>query len=121
MATGDRIVVVAGATGLQGGAVVRHLLDDGWRVRALSRKPGAKPAQRLAGLGAEVIGADMADLATLRPALRDAYGLYSVQNPMTSGVDGEIAQGKNVAPGCVVLWQKLYWVSSGVPVPNQQP
>jgi uncharacterized protein YbjT (DUF2867 family) len=97
MAARDRIVVVTGATGRQGGAVVRHLLSRGWRVRALSRKPGGKPAQRIASLGAEVVGADMARLSTLRTAFRDAYGVYSVQNPMISGLDGEIMQGKNVA------------------------
>lgn len=103
MATRDRIVVVAGATGRQGGAVVRHLLSDGWRVRALTRKPSGRRAQRLAGLGAEVVGADMGNLATLGPAFSDAYGVYSVQNPMISGLDGEVVQGKNVAdaaPAC---------------------
>jgi NAD(P)-dependent dehydrogenase (short-subunit alcohol dehydrogenase family) len=54
VATHDRILVVTGATGRQGGAVVRHLLADGWQVRGLTRKPGGKPARRLAGLGAEV-------------------------------------------------------------------
>ena len=97
MATRDRIVVVTGATGRQGGAVARHLLSQGWRVRALSRKPGGKRAQRLADLGAEIVGADMAHPVTLRSAFRGARGIYSVQNPMISGLDGEIMQGKNVA------------------------
>ena len=50
MTTGNRIVVVTGATGLQGRAVVRRLLADGWRVRALTRRPAGKPARQLAGL-----------------------------------------------------------------------
>ena len=91
------MVVVAGATGRQGGAVARHLLSDGWRVRALTRKPEGKPAQRLAALGTEVLGADMADPMTLGTAFRGAYGVYSVQNPMGAGLDGEIEQGRNVA------------------------
>ncbi len=33
MTRDDRIIVVTGATGRQGGAVARHLLADGWRVR----------------------------------------------------------------------------------------
>jgi uncharacterized protein YbjT (DUF2867 family) len=97
MVASDRVVVVTGATGRQGGAVARHLLSDGWRVRALTRKPKGKPARRLAALGAEVVGADMARRATLDVAFRDAYGVFSVQNPMTAGFDGEIDQGKNVA------------------------
>jgi uncharacterized protein YbjT (DUF2867 family) len=35
----DRTIVVTGATGLQGGAVTRHLLANRWRVRALTRSP----------------------------------------------------------------------------------
>jgi uncharacterized protein YbjT (DUF2867 family) len=93
----DRIVAVIGATGRQGGAVARHLLADGWQVRALTRKPQGEPARKVAALGAEVIKADMGDPSTLSEAFRDAYGVYSVQNTMTSGVDAEIRHGKNVA------------------------
>ena len=39
MAQSDRLIVVCGATGRQGGAVTRHLLADGWRVRGLTRDP----------------------------------------------------------------------------------
>jgi uncharacterized protein YbjT (DUF2867 family) len=95
--TGDRIVVVTGATGRQGGAVARHLLADGWRVRALTRRPERRRARELAALGAEVVGADMTDQEGLARALDGAYGVFSVQNPMISGTDGEIAQGRNVA------------------------
>jgi uncharacterized protein YbjT (DUF2867 family) len=52
------------------------LLSDGWRVRAFTRKPQGKPARRLAALGAEVVGANMALPATLDVAFRDAYGVY---------------------------------------------
>ena len=115
MAASQRIVVVTGATGRQGGAVARHLLSDGWRVRALTRKPGGKRALRLAALGAEVIGGDMASPATLRAAFRDAYGLYNVQNPMISGLDGEIMQGKNVADVAKQVGiQHVVYGSSGI-------
>ena len=97
MVATDRIVVVTGATGRQGGAVARCLLSDGWRVRALTRKPEGKRARGLAALGAEVLRADMAQPDTLRPAFRDAYGAFSVQNFMIAGREGEIIQGKNVA------------------------
>jgi uncharacterized protein YbjT (DUF2867 family) len=81
----DRIVAITGATGRQGGAVARHLLADGWQVRALTRKPEGKPARKLAALGAEVMRADMADPSTLSEAFRDVYGVYSVQSTMISG------------------------------------
>lgn len=92
----DRLVVVFGATGGQGGAVARHLLRGGWRVRAVTRTPGSAAAQGLAAAGAEVVPADMADLTALRSALAGAYGVFSVQNPMISGLTGEVTQGTNV-------------------------
>jgi uncharacterized protein YbjT (DUF2867 family) len=39
----------------------------------------------------------MSDRGTLSRAFRDAYGVFSVQNPMISGIDGEVRQGRNVA------------------------
>jgi uncharacterized protein YbjT (DUF2867 family) len=96
-AAGRGIIVVTGATGLQGGAVSRHLLGAGWRVRALTRNPTSKRAQALAAAGAEVAQGDMGDIATLLPLFDGAYGIYSVQNPVISGSDAEVRQGKNVA------------------------
>ena len=93
----DRVIVVMGATGLQGGAVARHLLADGWKVRAVTRKPEGENARVLRALGAEVVQADMEDPATLTPVFAGAYGAYSVQNTLTAGVEKEIRQGKNVA------------------------
>jgi uncharacterized protein YbjT (DUF2867 family) len=77
--------------------MVRHLLAAGWPVRALSRKPDAPKAQALRDAGAEVIGADMADRASLDRAFAGAYGVFNVQNPQIAGFDGEVAQGRNVA------------------------
>lgn len=91
------VIVVTGATGLQGGAVSRHLLRQGWRVRGLTRNPTSKRAQALAAAGADVVQGDMDDIATLRPLFDWAYGVYSVQNPMISGSDAEVRQGRHVA------------------------
>jgi uncharacterized protein YbjT (DUF2867 family) len=96
-AAGGRSIVVTGATGLQGGAVTRHLLNDGWHVRALTRNAASKRAQALAALGAEVVQGDMGEVASLRPAFTGAYGVYSVQNPFINGPEAEVRQGKNVA------------------------
>jgi uncharacterized protein YbjT (DUF2867 family) len=95
--TAARIIVVTGATGLQGGAVAAHLLRHGWHVRALTRKPRSRRAAHLARAGAEIVAGDMADAASLRSTFSGAYGVYSVQNPVTSGVAGEVRQGKTVA------------------------
>ncbi|GAA0376523.1 NmrA/HSCARG family protein [Microbispora corallina] len=99
-----RTVVVVGATGLQGRAVTRHLLDGGWRVRALTRDPDGAPAGALASLGAQVVRAEMEDVASLVAAARGAYGMFSVQptvgSPGTApdfGADDEVRWGINVA------------------------
>jgi uncharacterized protein YbjT (DUF2867 family) len=97
MGDGDRVIAVIGATGRQGGAVAAHLLSDGWRVRAITRKPDRPAARALAAQGAEVVRADMDDPATLGSAFRGAHGVFNVQNPMTSGLDAEVRQGRNVA------------------------
>jgi uncharacterized protein YbjT (DUF2867 family) len=97
MASRDRVVAVTGATGRQGGAVARRLLSDGWRVRAVTRKPDRPAARALAALGAEVVRADMMNTSELVHAFGDAYGVYSVQNFMPAGTEAEIIQGKNVA------------------------
>lgn len=93
----DKQVLVFGATGNMGGAAARELLARGWQVRAVSRNPQSEKAQALAALGAEVVRADMDDRASLEAAFADMTRVFSVQNWATSGVDGEIRQGKLVA------------------------
>jgi uncharacterized protein YbjT (DUF2867 family) len=89
-------IVVTGATGRQGGAVVRALLEEGRLVGAVTRDPRGRNARALAALGAEVVGADMDDPSSLDRAFAGAHGVYSVQNPMISGTAGEVRQGRNV-------------------------
>src|SRR5215216_3722844 len=93
----ERLIVVAGATGKQGGAVARSLLDRGFQVRALTRNPQKPEAQALADHGAEVVQGDMEDRSSMERALEGAYGIFSVQNFWESGYDREVQQGKMVA------------------------
>lgn len=93
----ERLIVVLGATGKQGGAAARHLLKDGWKVRAVTRNPDGEAAKALVALGAEVVQADMTNRADMDRVMAGAHGVFSVQNTWEAGVDGEIAQGKNVA------------------------
>jgi uncharacterized protein YbjT (DUF2867 family) len=90
-------ILVTGATGHLGGAVTRHLLAAGWPVRALTRNASSAKAQALTALGAEVVQGYMGDRASLHPHVDGVYGVYSVQNPMISGMEAEIQQGKIVA------------------------
>ncbi|HEU0294684.1 MAG TPA: NmrA/HSCARG family protein [Anaerolineales bacterium] len=95
----NKIIAVTGATGLQGGAVARKLLADGWKVRALTRDVNKPAAQELKALGAEIVAGDMDNRAELEAAFKDTYGVFSVQNFWLPnvGFDGEIQQGTNVA------------------------
>jgi uncharacterized protein YbjT (DUF2867 family) len=76
-----KIIAVVGATGAQGGGLVRAILADptgGFAVRALTRDVDSEKAKALAAAGAEVIAADVDDVASLRRAFHDAYGAYCV-------------------------------------------
>ncbi len=96
MSDNDKIILVTGATGQQGGAVARHLLEEGWKVRALVRDPKKDTAQALAKQGAELVQGDLYDSASLDKALEGMYGAFSVQNFWLPdvGYEGEIKQGK---------------------------
>lgn len=89
------LILVAGATGNQGGAVVDALLDhaDRWRVRALTRNPSGTAAKALAARGVEVVAGDMADGESLKQAVNGVYGVFGVQNSRTAGLKGEVEQG----------------------------
>ena len=93
----DRTILVTGATGRQGGAVIRHLLPKGWRVRALTRDTGSSAAKTLAREGVEVMRGDLEDPRSLQPAARGVYGIYSVQDFWSVGARREVQQGKNLA------------------------
>lgn len=97
MDTQGKTILVTGATGRQGGAVARHLIGDGWSVRALTRDPDSPAARKISSMGAEVVAGDMDDLPTLPPALKSAYGVFAVQNPWEAGIEAEVRQGKQLA------------------------
>jgi uncharacterized protein YbjT (DUF2867 family) len=76
-----KVIAVLGATGAQGGGLVRAILDDpsgGFAVRALTRDASSDKAKELAKLGAEVVSADVDDIESLKKAFEGAYGAYCV-------------------------------------------
>jgi uncharacterized protein YbjT (DUF2867 family) len=94
----QRLIVVTGATGRQGGAVARRLLSQGaWRVRGLTRDPAKLPARALADMGAEMVRADFNDRASLDRAFEGAYGVFSMQNFWETGYEMEVRQGRTIA------------------------
>jgi len=97
-ATSEAVILVTGATGLQGGAVARALLARGRRVRALVRNPQSPAALELAAAGAQLVPGDLNAPSSLRAALLGAQGVFSVQTFMSpSGLGGEVRQGRAVA------------------------
>jgi uncharacterized protein YbjT (DUF2867 family) len=97
MSTNSNVVLVTGATGHQGGASARHLLANGWRVRALVRNPDDPAARALAEGGVELVQGDMTDRASLDRAMQGVYGVHSVQAYLPNDAANEICQGSNVA------------------------
>src|SRR5262249_20202179 len=97
MGNTDKTVLITGATGRQGGAVVRHMLPKGWKLRALTRQAASTAAQDLMRQGIEVVQGDLEDPASLERAARGIYGVYSVQDFWSVGAKREVQQGKNMA------------------------
>ena len=76
-----KIIAVVGATGAQGGGLVRTILSDvsgDFAVRALTRNVSSDEARELAKLGAEVVAADIENVESLKRAFNGAYGAYCV-------------------------------------------
>jgi uncharacterized protein YbjT (DUF2867 family) len=93
----DKLILITGATGKQGGATLRHLAKrGGFRLRAFTRKPDGEAARAVAALGAEVVAGDLDDAASVERALAGAWGVFAVQNSWEAGVEKEEVQGKRL-------------------------
>ena len=76
-----KVIAVLGATGAQGGGLVRAILADksgDFTARALTRNVNSDKAKALADMGAEVVAADIDDYESLKKAFAGAYGVYGV-------------------------------------------
>ena len=94
----ERTVLITGATGKQGGATARALAGKGFKLRAMTRNPEGDAAKAVASeTGAEIVQGDLNDAASLRNALKGAWGVFAVQNTWEAGVEGEEEQGKRLA------------------------
>ncbi|PSQ07882.1 NmrA/HSCARG family protein [Halobacteriales archaeon QS_6_71_20] len=92
-------VLVVGATGNQGGAVVDHLLasERDFDVHGLTRDASSDAARKLADRGVTTVEGDLNDPETLREPVADADAVFAVTNFWTQGCDAQVRQGKNVA------------------------
>jgi uncharacterized protein YbjT (DUF2867 family) len=112
-----KVIAVIGATGSQGGGLVRAILDDltgGFACRAITRNPSSDKAQALKAEGAEVVKADLDDVASLEKAFAGAYGAYCVTNFWEHfSAEKEKVQAKNMADAARkaglkhVIWSTL--------------
>jgi uncharacterized protein YbjT (DUF2867 family) len=99
--SGIKTIAVVGATGSQGGGLVRAILDDKggeYRVRALTRDPKSAGAVALAKAGAEVVAADVDDIESLKRAFKGCHGIFGVTffwNHLSP--ERETAQGTSIA------------------------
>ncbi|KAJ5579865.1 uncharacterized protein N7459_005850 [Penicillium hispanicum] len=76
----SKVIAVHGATGTQGGSVVKSLLQSNWKVRAITRNASSASAQALLTAGVEVVTADFDDEASLIQAYKDVEAIFLVTN-----------------------------------------
>jgi uncharacterized protein YbjT (DUF2867 family) len=93
MSSDKGIILVAGATGQQGGAVARHLLAGGFAVRGITRDPEAEKARPLRDAGVDLVRADLTDRGAVDALFDGVTGVFSVATPFEAGLDAEVAQG----------------------------
>jgi len=93
----EKVVLITGATGQQGGALARSLAGKGFKLRGLTRKPEGDAAKKLSALGVELVQGDLDDAASLKSALQGAWGVFGVQNTWEAGVEKEEEQGIRLA------------------------
>jgi uncharacterized protein YbjT (DUF2867 family) len=125
--TDRKIIAVVGATGAQGGGLVRAILahpDGPFAARALTRNPDSESARALAEAGVEVMKADLDDEASLERAFAGAYGVFALTNFWEHfSPEKELTQAGNQARAAKaagvrhVIWSTLEdtrrWVSLG--------
>ena len=124
--TQKKIITVFGATGAQGGGVVRAILRDTnseFAVRAVTRDPGTDKAKALAAMGAEVVAGDVDDPESLKRVLNGAYGAYFVTFFWDHfSPEKEMAEVKHMADAAReaglkhVIWSTLEDVRTYVPL-----
>jgi uncharacterized protein YbjT (DUF2867 family) len=127
-----KIIAVVGATGAQGGGLVRAILADRqseFAVRALTRHTDSDKARALASAGAEVVSADLDDQASLERAFAGAHGVFALTNFWEHfSPEKELAQAGNQARAAKaanvhhVIWSTLEDTRRWVPLgDNRMP
>ncbi|MFY9915709.1 MAG: NmrA family NAD(P)-binding protein [Nocardioidaceae bacterium] len=123
--TDNKLVAVAGATGAQGGALTRRLLQRGHQVHALVRAPKSEAAVALASAGAEVVPSDFDDGSSLVRAMSGVDAAYLMATPFVpGGTDSEIRHGTTLVDAAVragvdhVVYSSVASADRGTRVPH---
>lgn len=106
-------VLVTGATGKQGGAVARRLLERGHAVRALTRNPGSAAASSLRQSGVELVTGSLDDGEALAGALGGVDTVFAMTTPFEAGMEAETRQGITVADAAKAAGVELVYTSVG--------
>jgi uncharacterized protein YbjT (DUF2867 family) len=127
---GRRIIAVVGATGAQGGGLVRAIANDkdgAFAIRALTRRVDSEAARELAKSGAEVVAADLDDVESLKKAFKGAYGAFCLTNFWEHfSPERELAQAKAQAEAAKhaglqhVIWSTLEDTRRWVPLADNR-
>jgi uncharacterized protein YbjT (DUF2867 family) len=125
-----KIIAVVGATGAQGGGLVRAIVSDassGFAARAITRDVTSDTAKELAKLGAEVVATDVFDLESLKKAFQGAYGAFCVTFFWAHfSPEKEFAQAKAMATAAKhtglkhVIWSTLEDTRKWVPLSDSR-
>ncbi|MFL5639914.1 MAG: NmrA/HSCARG family protein [Gemmatimonadaceae bacterium] len=128
--TDKKIIAVIGATGAQGGGLVRAILEDKsgqFAARAITRTPNSDKAKALAEAGAEVVAADTDDVKSLKKAFTDAYGAFCMTNFWEHmKPEKELSQARNMAQAAKdagvkhVIWSTLEDTRQSVPISDDR-
>ena len=125
-----RVIAVAGATGAQGGGLVRAILNNpsgGFAARAITRDVNSEKAKELARLGAEVVEGDLDDEDSMKKAFAGAYGAYCVTFYWAHySPEKELAQAGNMARAARaadvahVIWSTLEDTRKWIPLSDNR-
>jgi len=97
----QRVILVTGATGTQGGAVAEELLKRGYAVRGLTRNTESDTARALANNGVDMVQGDFNDAASLEAAMDGVDGVFGVTLFWPEGYESEVTQGKRLIDAAV--------------------
>ncbi len=125
-----KIIAVVGATGAQGGGLVRAILDDKngpFEARAITRDVNSDKAKALAEAGAEVVAADVDDLKSLKKAFEGAHGAFCVTFFWAHfKPEKELSQARNMAQAAKetgvdhVIWSTLEDTRTFMPLSDER-